>query len=78
VNPRVFKGICLAGHMNTSGVFTACLFLFVQAAEEGGETEFQELKKKIVVNKGSAVMFYNLKHGCDGVNPSCVDKVSRY
>jgi hypothetical protein len=64
--------------VQTFGLLTACLLLFVQAAEEGGETEFQELKKKIVVEKGSAVMFYNLKHGCDGVNPSCVDKVSRY
>ena len=47
----------------------------VQAAEEGGETEFQELNRTVAIKKGDAVMFYNLKHGCDGVNPSCVDAV---
>ena len=44
--------------------------------EEGGETQFFDIGRNIVVDKGSAVMFYNLKHGCDGVNPSCVDAVS--
>jgi hypothetical protein len=47
----------------------------MQAAEEGGETEFLEIGKKIVAPKGSAVLFYNLKHACDGINPSCVDPV---
>ena len=54
------------------------LSILAQAAEEGGETEFQEINRKIVVEKGSAVMFYNLKHGCDGVNPSCVDEKTRH
>ena len=30
------------------------------------------------VPTGSAVLFYNLKHGCDGVNPSCVDEKTRH
>lgn len=54
------------------------VIIYLSAAEEGGETEFLEINKKIVAAKGSAVMFYNLKPRCDGVNPSCVDKKTRH
>ena len=37
------------------------MIIYLSAAEEGGETEFLEINKKIVAAKGSAVMFYNLK-----------------
>jgi len=54
------------------------VIMYLSAAEEGGETEFQEIHRKIVVEKGSAVMFYNLKPGCDGVNPTCVDEKTQH
>jgi len=47
--------------------------MYLSAVEEGGETEFPEIDKKILVGKGSAIMFYNLKHGCNGSHSSCVD-----
>jgi len=54
------------------------MIMYLAAAEEGGETEFQELNRTVAIKKGDAVMFYNLKHGCDGVNPSCVDVKTRH
>jgi hypothetical protein len=49
--------------------------MLLQAAQEGGETEFFDINRKVVLARGDAVMFYNLKHGCDGINPTCVDSV---
>ena len=34
-----------------------------------------DINRKVVLARGDAVMFYNLKHGCDGINPTCVDSV---
>jgi len=51
------------------------LIMYLEAAQEGGETEFFDINRKVVLARGDAVMFYNLKHGCDGINPTCVDSV---
>ncbi|EKX39441.1 hypothetical protein GUITHDRAFT_114401 [Guillardia theta CCMP2712] len=50
------------------------VIVYLQAAEEGGETHFGAANLKLTAAKGDAVMFYNLKHGCDGIDPTCVDK----
>lgn len=52
------------------------VLIYLSAADEGGETHFMKIDKKLTAKSGDAIMFFNLKQGCDGTNKDCVDQVS--
>mmetsp|Transcript_4640 Transcript_4640/g.10272 ORF Transcript_4640/g.10272 Transcript_4640/m.10272 type:complete len:333 (-) Transcript_4640:2-1000(-) len=56
----------------------ATAVIYLRAAEEGGETSFVRLGLRVTARPGDAVLFYNLRHKCDGTRPECVDKLTEH
>jgi len=56
----------------------ATVLIYLRGAEEGGETFFSQIDKKLTAKTGDAIMFFNLKAGCDGTNKDCVDKLTAH
>lgn len=54
------------------------VLIYLRGAEEGGETYFSQIDKKLTAKTGDAIMFFNLKPGCDGTNKDCVDKLTAH
>mmetsp|Transcript_19770 Transcript_19770/g.48520 ORF Transcript_19770/g.48520 Transcript_19770/m.48520 type:complete len:308 (+) Transcript_19770:212-1135(+) len=54
------------------------VLIYLSAAKEGGETYFTKLGTKLTANKGDAIMFFNMKPGCDGTQVSCVDQLTQH
>lgn len=56
----------------------ATAIIYLRGADEGGETSFVRLGMKVAASAGDAVLFYNLRHKCDGTRPDCVDKLTEH